>query len=176
MPVYLHAARTIVPETSYTQDEAGEVMLRSLDPESRAGRLVRRIYRHSGIEKRHSVIRDLKKPADGNLFFSKEGKFLSPSTGTRNDVYARESRPLFVAAAKAAIDARGHFALAVPGGSVAKALAGLKDAKGIDWEKVHVFFVNERVPDGKCFKLACETWASGAFSLSVFHPPLGVNI
>ncbi|EEH53281.1 uncharacterized protein MICPUCDRAFT_6362, partial [Micromonas pusilla CCMP1545] len=62
--------------------------------------------------------------------------------------------------AKAAIDARGHFALAVPGGSVAKALAGLKDAKGIDWEKVHVFFVNERVPDGKCFKLACETWAS----------------
>ena len=75
--------------------------------------------------------------------------------------------------AKAAIDARGHFALAVPGGSVAKALAGLKDAKGIDWEKVHVFFVNERVPDGKCFKLACETWASGAFSLSVFHPPLG---
>jgi len=105
VPVYLHAARTIVPETSYTQDEAGEVMLRSLDPESRAGRLVRRIYRHSGIEKRHSVIRDLKEPADGNLFFSKEGKFLSPSTGTRNDVYARESRPLFVAVAKAAIDA-----------------------------------------------------------------------
>ena len=62
--------------------------------------------------------------------------------------------------AKACLAERSGFTLAVPGGSVAKALAGLKDAKGIDWSKVHLFFVNERVPDGKCYKLAMDTWVS----------------
>ena len=60
--------------------------------------------------------------------------------------------------AKAAIDERGWFALAIPGGSVAKALAGLKDVQELDWTKVHLFFVNERTPEGKCCKLAADTW------------------
>ena len=53
--------------------------------------------------------------------------------------------------AKACIDERGAFVMAVPGGSVAKALAGLKDVTDVDWSKVHLFFVNERTPEGKCF-------------------------
>ena len=60
--------------------------------------------------------------------------------------------------AKACIEERGWFTLAVPGGSVAKSLAGLKAVEGVDWTKVHLFFVNERTPEGKCFKLASETW------------------
>lgn len=60
--------------------------------------------------------------------------------------------------AKACLSERGGFSLAVPGGSVAKALAGLKDVKDVDWSKVHLFFVNERVPDGKCYNLAMDTW------------------
>ena len=31
---------------------------------------------------------------------------------------------------------------------------------GVDWSKVHLFFVNERTPEGKCFKLATDTWVS----------------
>ena len=46
----------------------------------------------------------------------------------------------------------------VRGGSVAKALAGLKDVTDVDWSKVHLFFVNERTPEGKCFKLATDVW------------------
>ena len=60
--------------------------------------------------------------------------------------------------AKAAIEERGGFTLAIPGGSVAKALSGLKDVKDLDWTKVHLFFVNERTPEGKCRKLAADTW------------------
>jgi 6-phosphogluconolactonase len=61
--------------------------------------------------------------------------------------------------AKACIEERGAFTFAVPGGSVAKSLSGLKDVKDVDWAKVHLFFVNERVPGSKCLDLAMDTWA-----------------
>ena len=72
--------------------------------------------------------------------------------------------------AKACIDERGAFVMAVPGGSVAKALAGLKDVTDVDWSKVHLFFVNERTPEGKCFKLATDVWV-GAVDI----PPENVH-
>ena len=80
--------------------------------------------------------------------------------------------------AKACLAERSGFTLAVPGGSVAKALAGLKDAKGIDWSKVHLFFVNERVPDGKCYKLAMDTWVSavGMPDANVHKPDAGGTV
>ena len=80
--------------------------------------------------------------------------------------------------AKACLAERSGFTLAVPGGSVAKALAGLKDAKGIDWSKVHLFFVNERVPDGKCYKLAMDTWVSavGMPDANVHKPDAGGSV
>ena len=61
--------------------------------------------------------------------------------------------------AKACIEERGAFTFAVPGGSVAKSLKGLADLEDVDWGKVHLFFVNERVPGSKCLDLAMDTWA-----------------
>jgi len=60
--------------------------------------------------------------------------------------------------ARGCLEERGAFTLAIPGGSVAKALGGLTSVKGIDWTKVHLFFVNERPGENKCLKLAKETW------------------
>lgn len=60
--------------------------------------------------------------------------------------------------ARGCLEERGAFTMAIPGGSVAKALKGLAEAKDLDWEKVHVFFVNERPGEQKCAKLAVETW------------------
>mmetsp|Transcript_38952 Transcript_38952/g.74598 ORF Transcript_38952/g.74598 Transcript_38952/m.74598 type:complete len:345 (+) Transcript_38952:169-1203(+) len=60
--------------------------------------------------------------------------------------------------AEKSIAKHGAFTLAIPGGSVAKALGGLVD-KDIDWSKVHVFFVNERCPDQKNYKLARSVFA-----------------
>ncbi len=103
MPTYLHAIQSAVPPTSYTQDDAARVMLQTLEPGSRAAKLVHRIYAHSGIEKRHSVITDFRE-GEGD-FIDGEGCFRSPSTGTRNDHYMRHARPLFTEAARKTLDA-----------------------------------------------------------------------
>ena len=60
--------------------------------------------------------------------------------------------------ARGCLEERGAFHMAIPGGSVAKALKGLADVEDIDWERVHVFFVNERPMEQKCAKLAAATW------------------
>lgn len=60
--------------------------------------------------------------------------------------------------ARGCLEERGTFYMAIPGGSVAKALKGLAEVKDLDWANVHVFFVNERPMEQKCAKLAEETW------------------
>jgi predicted naringenin-chalcone synthase len=102
--VTIRSIATAVPSFSYTQEEAARVMLDALEPGSRAAKLVHRIYAHSGIGKRHSVIHDLRSP-DGGLFIDGNGRFLSPTTGQRNDVYREAARPLFAEAAGKALDA-----------------------------------------------------------------------
>jgi len=56
------------------------------------------------------------------------------------------------------IESRGTCTLAIPGGSVAKALKGFGSRSDVDWSNVYLFFVNERCPEGKNLKLARETW------------------
>ena len=107
VPTYLHAIQTAVPDSSYTQEEAANVMLNALEPGSRASKLTHRIYAHSGIEKRHSVISDLRE--GGGDFIDADGHFRSPSTGTRNDHYMRHARPLFEEAARKALSAAAGF-------------------------------------------------------------------
>lgn len=69
----------------------------------------------------------------------------------------------FVAAAKAAIASKGAFSVAVPGGSIVAALEKLPKG-AFDASKVHVFFCNERIGDGKCYKGALKS----------FVEPLGI--
>lgn len=56
----------------------------------------------------------------------------------------------------AAIAEKGAFSLAIPGGSVVKALKGVKPTS-MDFTKVHVFFCNERIGEYKCYKTAMES-------------------
>ena len=51
---------------------------------------------------------------------------------------------LTVEASKEAIAARGSFTVALAGGSLIKLLGGLKTATDIEWNKWHVFWVDER--------------------------------
>ena len=63
-----------------------------------------------------------------------------------------------------AIEQRGHFHIAIPGGSLATLLfPSLADAQ-LDWPRVHVWWVDERVvplnhPDSN-YKAASELWLS----------------
>ena len=102
VPTFLHAIETAVPDHSYSQEEAARVMLNALEPGSRASKLVHRIYAHSGIDKRHSVIADLRE--GGGDFMDAEGGFRSPSTGVRNDHYMQHARPLFEQAARKSLE------------------------------------------------------------------------
>ncbi|GLC43270.1 hypothetical protein PLESTB_001492000 [Pleodorina starrii] len=51
---------------------------------------------------------------------------------------------LVVEAAEAAVKAKGAFTLVLSGGSLPALLGPLATAKGIDWSKTHIFFVDER--------------------------------
>lgn len=73
------------------------------------------------------------------------------------------------AAAAAAIQERGVFTLAIPGGSVLKALAGLKERQGIDWSKVRLFFVNHKT--GKRWRWRCGLGLGPARRLNCPPPP-----
>ena len=110
MPAYVHAISTDVPETAYTQAEVLEVMRATLPSDRRTERLLGRVYRHSGIERRHSVVRDFRRDphldADvAPLFTEMDGTPRTPSTGERNAHYAREAAQGFPAAARKVLEA-----------------------------------------------------------------------
>ncbi|KAJ1460171.1 glucosamine-6-phosphate isomerases/6-phosphogluconolactonase-domain-containing protein [Pelagophyceae sp. CCMP2097] len=58
-----------------------------------------------------------------------------------------------------AIASKGSFSLAVPGGSIVKALSKLK-TDALDFSKVHVFFCNERIDDNKCYQGALDAFTT----------------
>lgn len=56
---------------------------------------------------------------------------------------------MVVEAAEVAVKAKGVFTLVLSGGSLPSLLAGLAGARGVQWDKWHVFYVDERnVPHG----------------------------
>lgn len=96
MTVFIHRLETSVPETHYDQSFACELMQRNVSERTGVRRMLRSIYHHSGIRKRHSVISDFSKPGASPLFFNNDGsRVLTPDTRKRNDVYTREARKLF---------------------------------------------------------------------------------
>jgi 6-phosphogluconolactonase len=65
------------------------------------------------------------------------------------DAVARRGAALVAAAARAAAAARGRFTLALSGGRTPWRLLDVLAAESLDWGRVHVFQVDERVaPDG----------------------------
>ncbi len=88
--VWLHQPQTVVPAHSYQQQAVGTQMLEwTTDPRDK--RLVRMLYRHSGIDTRHSVIPDW---GDGFFAFTENATATQPTTRQRNDIYAREASVL----------------------------------------------------------------------------------
>jgi predicted naringenin-chalcone synthase len=92
MSVWIHHIETAVPERCYSQEEIGKQMLEWTLGE-RDQRLVRMLYRNSGIETRHSVISDW---GEGFFIPTEDGSTRQPSTAERNDTYTREGKKLAV--------------------------------------------------------------------------------
>ena len=88
--VWLHQPQTVVPTYSYQQQDVGAQMLEwTSDPRDK--RLVRMLYRHSGIDTRHSVIPDW---GDGFFAFAEDSTSIQPTTEQRNNIYSKEASVL----------------------------------------------------------------------------------
>lgn len=108
MPVFLHAIETAVPETAYPQTAIRDVIRAQPELDRLGQRLTTSIFNASGIDQRHSAVRDfLNGPEDGpGLFYDPAtGRMLRPGTGARNDFYTVHAAELFVRAARRALEA-----------------------------------------------------------------------
>lgn len=100
MTAYLHAIATATPEHPYRQEEIGRWM-QELAADERQRRLLKALYRASGIATRHTVI-----PEFGHGFFGRDpqGTLVEPGTAVRNAIYAREAKRLGLKVGKLLLD------------------------------------------------------------------------
>jgi len=108
MPVFVHDIATSVPSYSSDQQHIREVMKKHVGTDRKTQAIIHRIYSQSGIEKRHSVIEDFMPHDKGELFFNGVIKN-EPGTAARNEVYARESKKLFVDVAQKLMSGNPHI-------------------------------------------------------------------
>lgn len=112
MPPYLHRIATAVPAAAYRQESARAVMKAWIGGDRRTDLLLSRVYGHSGIDVRHSVVGDFAPGADsgqGGLYVDDAGGFRNPGTAERNERYRAEAGPLFVRAADAVLAGQDRF-------------------------------------------------------------------
>ena len=105
MAVFLHPIQTIVPEHYHHQEVTRDLMKSGLNGNDKTERLLNRIYAQSGIDKRHTVIRDFNRNGEAPLFWDEQGCLLAkqPGTGRRNELYIKNARPMFRDAAWGAL-------------------------------------------------------------------------
>lgn len=93
-PVYISAIQTMVPDYSYTQRFARDQMLELSASSTAEKNFIRRVYDHSGIETRYSVLPDFT-PSNGSRLFPAESDYRpEPDSVARNNVFIEEAEKL----------------------------------------------------------------------------------
>jgi predicted naringenin-chalcone synthase len=112
MTVSVRSIETAVPATVIRQDDIRDVFRRQPGVTRLGARLINAVFDASAIESRHTVIAELDATVpraaetERAVFYDRDSDtILSPSTGTRNEVYRQQARGLFLAAAARALDA-----------------------------------------------------------------------
>ncbi len=112
MGAWIHRIETLLPEFSFTQEEASAKM-QEWARDEREKRLVRAIYRTSGIERRHAVVKNYDGGNPGSFFrVGPDGSLAGPGTAARNDIFASESRRLSVELARKILSGSAGFGAA----------------------------------------------------------------
>lgn len=104
MAAYINHISTGVPDHFYEQDFLRRRMREYVGEREATRRIIDRIYARSGIEKRHTVVRDFHGNGDPRYFFRDDGTMERPSTGTRNSSYVDHARPLYTRLAREALE------------------------------------------------------------------------
>jgi predicted naringenin-chalcone synthase len=108
------ALGTAVPQRTLLQTDVGEAVLRALPAAAhgemrRIRQYVKRLYRSSGIERRHTVLGAFPGGGpDGDFLPALPQEFDGPTTAARNEIYRREAAPLAARAARRALDSAGE--------------------------------------------------------------------
>ncbi|MCI0400463.1 MAG: type III polyketide synthase [Gammaproteobacteria bacterium] len=89
MPAFIHHIATAVPPAAYSQDFLQEKMIECFVGNKRAIDLIDRLFGHSGINRRHTVITDFVEGVQDHLLFYPDGTTRVPSTYERNAVYTQ---------------------------------------------------------------------------------------
>ncbi|MDN4612185.1 type III polyketide synthase [Arthrobacter burdickii] len=108
MTVILRSLETAVPDTVLVQSQVRDAFAAQPGLTRLGQRLVGAAFDSSGIETRYTVIEELTldRAFDAPVFFDREEMLvLSPSTKTRNEVYAEEGAKLFIEAGRKALEA-----------------------------------------------------------------------
>lgn len=100
MSVWIQHLETMTPETVFSQEYAS-IKMQEWASDERQRRMLRALYRKSGIETRHSVIASFDQNLPNDFFpLGNDGKRRQRSTAERNRIYTRESQRLAVALAR----------------------------------------------------------------------------
>ncbi|MBG6183237.1 putative naringenin-chalcone synthase [Arthrobacter sp. CAN_A214] len=108
MTVMLRSLETAVPETVMKQPQVRDAFAAQPDLTRLGTRLVNTAFDSSGIDTRYTVVKELTLDSESEhpVFFDRgEMRILSPSTKTRNKVYAEEGTKLFIEAGRKALAA-----------------------------------------------------------------------
>ena len=98
MPAFIHHIATALPPYSYTQDELRDRMKEIVPGTEQEKRIIHHLYARSGIKTRYSAVNDFRDNKSHTLFFNGQGA--TPGTKSRNDIYIREARKLYVEVAQ----------------------------------------------------------------------------
>ncbi len=96
MPAYIHTIQTAVPDNCYTQEFARDFMKTNISDNPAVSRILHRIYTMSDINKRHCVIEEFNHGKNEGIFFDESNGLKNPGTYERNELFTKESKPLFV--------------------------------------------------------------------------------
>lgn len=109
MAVFIHDIATAVPPTAYRQNFLRDVMIRRFQGRPQTQNFLRRIYDHSGIEQRHSVVEDFREGQNRFLFFDPVRGPQTPGTATRNEAYVESAGRLALEVGKSLLGETGRF-------------------------------------------------------------------
>lgn len=115
MTVTLRSLEVAVPATELRQEEVRDLLAAQPGLSRLGKRLVGTAFNSSGIERRYSALAEWDGlPADEEpvFFEAGTGRFLNPTTGARNRVFAREATKLYARVAADALEAAEGIAAA----------------------------------------------------------------